>query len=105
MPHKKSAAAERHRERKRKPVLAKKRGKAEARPPAGHEKAKKGKPARPTAVAPAPAARVSRAKDQADPVKLKGKEKPPRNPAKPGEEEEGDEPELEAEVSSSPQRE
>ncbi|HWE22744.1 MAG TPA: RNA polymerase sigma factor RpoD [Myxococcales bacterium] len=96
MPHKKSAAAaERlHRERKRKP-LAKKSGKAGSRASAGHEKAKKGKPAR----AAAPAARVSRAKEQhPDPTKLKGKEKPPRNVAKPGEEEEIDEPEIEAEI-------
>ena len=71
MPHKKSAAAERlHRERKRKPALAKKSGKVEARASAGHDKAKKGKPARPAAVA--PAARVSRAKDpHADAAKLK----------------------------------
>jgi RNA polymerase primary sigma factor len=95
MPHKKSAAAERlHRERKRKPALAKKSGKTEARASSGHEKAKKGKPARPAVAAPAP--RVARAKDQADPAKLKGKEKPPRNAAKPGGED--DEPELEAEV-------
>jgi RNA polymerase primary sigma factor len=97
MPHKKSAAAERHREHKRKPVLAKKRGKVEARSSSRQEKAKKGKPARPAAVA--PAARVSRAKDrQADPAKLKGKEKPPKNAVKPGEEEETDEPAIEAEV-------
>jgi RNA polymerase primary sigma factor len=98
MPHKKSAAAERlHRERKRKPALAKKGGKIEARASAGHDKAKKGKPARPAAVA--PAARVSRAKDHhADAAKLKGKEKPPRNAGKPGEDEEVEEPEVEAEV-------
>src|SRR5207237_10123737 len=53
--------------------------------------------ARPAAVA--PAARVSRAKDpHADAAKLKGKEKPPRNAGKPGEDQEVEEPEVEAEV-------
>jgi RNA polymerase primary sigma factor len=97
MAQKKSAAAERlHRDRKRKRALAKKGGKAAGRTPA-REKAKKGKAARPAKGAPAP--RVARAKEQQpDPVKLKGKEKPPRNVVKPGEEEEIDEPELEAEI-------
>src|SRR5438067_10397997 len=98
MPHKKSAAAERlHGERKRKPAHAKKGGKAEGRGSPGHEKAKKGKAARPAKAAPVP--RVAHAKDQhLDPGKLKGKEKPPRNVVKPGEEEETEEPELEAEI-------
>jgi len=99
MAHKKSAAAERlDRERKRKPSPAKKGGKADGRAAPGHEKAKKGKAARP-ATREAPPARTARAKDHAaDPAKAKGKEKPPRNVKKPGEEEEGDEPEIEAEV-------
>ena len=99
MAHKKSAAAERlDRERKRKPSPAKKGGKADGRAAPGHEKAKKGKAARPATRA-APPARTARAKEHApDPAKAKGKEKPPRNVKKPGEEEEGEEPELEAEV-------
>ncbi|HEX9605563.1 MAG TPA: RNA polymerase sigma factor RpoD [Myxococcales bacterium] len=99
MAHKKSAAAERlDRERKRKPSPAKKGGKADGRAAPGHEKAKKGKAARPATRA-APPARTAREKDHpADPAKAKGKEKPPRNVKKPGEEEEGDEPEIEAEV-------
>ncbi|MFL5311373.1 MAG: RNA polymerase sigma factor region1.1 domain-containing protein, partial [Myxococcales bacterium] len=99
MAHKKSAAADRlDRERKRKPSPAKKGGKADGRAAPGHEKAKKGKAARP-ATRGAPAARTARAKEQApDPTKAKGKEKPPRNVKKPGEEEEGDEPEVEAEI-------
>jgi len=99
MAHKKSAAAERlDRERKRKPSPAKKGGKADGRAAPEHEKAKKGKAARP-ATRVAPPARTAREKDHAvDPAKAKGKEKPPRNVKKPGEEEEGDEPELEAEV-------
>src|SRR5437879_1059467 len=99
MAHKKSAAAERlDRERKRKPSPAKKGGKADGRAAPGHEKAKKGKAARPATGAPPPA-RTARAKEHApDPAKAKGKEKPPRNVKKPGEEEEGDEPEVEAEV-------
>src|SRR5256886_4713191 len=99
MAHKKSAAAERiGRERKRKPSPAKKGGRADDRAAPGHEKAKKGKAARPAAKA-APTARTGRAKDHVpDPSKAKGKEKPPKNAKKPGEEEEGDEPELEPEV-------
>src|SRR5207237_3499617 len=84
-------------QRKPKHDHAKKSGKVEARASARHDKAKKGKPARPAAVA--PAARVSRAKDpHADAAKLKGKEKPPRNAGKPGEDQEVEEPEVEAEV-------
>src|SRR5919206_129340 len=100
MPHKKSAAAERlTRERKRKPARAKKGGKAEGRASPGHEKAKKGKAARPAKAAPAP--RVAHATDQhADPAKLKGKEKPPRNVVKPGEE---DDDALPADIVSSDQ--
>src|SRR5256885_16645651 len=96
MAHKKSAVAERlDRERKRKPSPAKKGGKADGRAAPGHEKAKKGKAARPATRA-APPARTARAKEHApDPVKAKGKEKPPRNVKKPGEEEEGDEPRSE----------
>ena len=99
MAHKKSAAAGRlDRERKRKPSPAKKGGKADGPAAPGHEKAKKGKAARP-ATREAPPARTARAKDQVpDPATAKGKEKPPRNVKKPGEEEEGDEPEIEAEV-------
>src|SRR6267143_2228240 len=99
MAHKKSAAAERlDRERKRKPSPAKKGGKADGRAAPEHEKAKKGKAARP-ATRVAPPARTAREKDHAvDPAKAKGKEKPPRTVKKPGEEEEGDEPELEAEA-------
>src|SRR5712692_1525315 len=99
MAHKKSAAAERlDRERKRKPSPAKKGGKADGPAAPGHEKAKKGKAARPATREASPA-RTARAKDHAaDPAKAKGKEKPPRNVKKPGEEEEGDEPEIEAEV-------
>ncbi|HYV65009.1 MAG TPA: sigma-70 family RNA polymerase sigma factor, partial [Myxococcales bacterium] len=99
MAHKKSAAAEHlDRERKRKPSPAKKGGRADGHAAPGHEKAKKGKAARPAAKG-APPARTARAKDQApDPTKAKGKEKPPRNAKKPGEEEEADEAELEAEV-------
>src|SRR5437660_6235011 len=101
MAHKKSAAAERlDRERKRKPSPAKKGGKADGRAAPGHEKAKKGKAARPATRA-APQARTARTKEHApDPTKAKGKEKPPRNVKKPGEEEEGEEPELEAEVAA-----
>src|SRR5438067_178497 len=101
MAHKKSAVAERlDRERKRKPSPAKKGGKADGRAAPGHEKAKKGKAARPATRA-APPARTARAKEQApDPAKAKGKEKPPRNVKKPGEEEEGDEPEVEVEVAA-----
>jgi RNA polymerase primary sigma factor len=99
MAHKKSAAAERlDRERKRKPSPAKKGGKADGRAAPGHEKAKKGKAARPATRA-APPARTARAKDQVpDPATAKGKEKPPRNVKKPGEEEEGEEAEVEVEV-------
>ncbi|HKC61733.1 MAG TPA: RNA polymerase sigma factor RpoD [Myxococcales bacterium] len=99
MAHKKSAAAGRlDRERKRKLSPAKKGGRADGRAAPGHEKAKKGKAARPAARA-APPARTARAKDHApDPAQAKGKEKPPRNVKKPGEEEETDEPEIEAEV-------
>src|SRR6266852_4351324 len=99
MAHKKSAAAGRlARERKRKLSPAKKGGRADGRAAPGHEKAKKGKAARPAARA-APPARAARAKDHApDPAQAKGKEKPPRNVKKPGEEEETDEPEIEAEV-------
>src|SRR3989442_617049 len=99
MAHKKSAVAERlDRERKRKPSPAKKGGKADGRAAPGHEKAKKGEAARP-ATRVAPPARTAREKDHpADPANAKGKEKPPRNVKKPGEEEEGDEPEIEAEV-------
>jgi RNA polymerase primary sigma factor len=99
MAHKKSVAAGRlDRERKRKPSPAKKGGRADGRAAPGHEKAKKGKAARPAARA-APPARTARAQDHApDPAKAKGKEKPPRNVKKPGEEEETDEPEIEAEV-------
>jgi RNA polymerase primary sigma factor len=97
MAHKKSAAAEHpSRERKHKPSPAKKGGRADGRAAPGHEKAKKGKDARPAAKA-APPARTARAKDHADPAKAKGKEKPPRNVKKPGEEE-TDEPEIAAEV-------
>jgi RNA polymerase primary sigma factor len=99
MAHKKSAAAGRTgHERKRKPSPAKKGGRADGRAAPGHEKAKKGKAARPAARA-APPARTARATALApDPAKAKGKEKPPRNLKKPGEEEETDEPEIEAEV-------
>jgi RNA polymerase primary sigma factor len=97
MAHKKSAAAERlDRERKRKALPSKKGGKAaDGRAAPGHDKAKKGKPVRPAAKA-APPARTARAKDHVDPAKAKGKEKPPRNVKKPGEEEEVEEPEVEA---------
>src|SRR5258706_7283662 len=99
MAHKKSAAAERlDRERKRKPSPAKKGGKADGRAAPGHEKAKKGKAARPATSA-APRPRTARARDQVpDPATAKGKEKPPRNVKKPGEEEEGEEAEVEVEV-------
>jgi len=102
MAHKKSAVAERlDRERKRKASPSKKGEKAaDGRAAPLHDKAKKGKPVRPAAKA-APPARTARAKDHPkehapDPAKAKGKEKPPRNVKKPGEEEEGEEPEVEA---------